>query len=75
MNSEKLIMNKKSQNKTDSRERVCKLFYQDYYDLLRQRKMVKVGLKNIITSYYQTTEVFKLVLITRQHTDGKDDRK
>ena len=40
-------------------------------DLLRQRKVVKVGLKNII-SYYQITEVFKLVLSIRQHAGSKN---
>ena len=75
MNSEKLIMHKESQNKTDSREGVCKLFYQRYYDLLRQRKVVKVGLKNIITPYYQITEVFKSAPFIRQHAESKDDRK
>ena len=37
---------------TGSREGVCKLFYQSYYDVLRQRKVVKVGLKNVIAPYY-----------------------
>ena len=31
MNSEKLIMDKENQNKTNSREGVCKLFYQHYW--------------------------------------------
>ena len=61
MNSEKL-MDEENKNKTDGQEGVCKLFYQHCYDLLRQWKVVKVGLKNIITSYYQITEVFKSVL-------------
>ena len=60
MNSEKLTMDE--ENKTDSREKVCKLSYQHYYDLLRQWKVKKMSLKNIITSYYQITEVFKSVL-------------
>ena len=67
MNSEKLIMDEENKNKTDSREGVCKLFYQRYHDLLRPWKVVKVDLKNIITSYYQITEVFKSVLSIRQH--------
>ena len=49
-------------------------FYQHYY-LLRQAKVVKVDLKNIITSYYQITEIFKSMLSIRQHTGSKDDRK
>ena len=36
MNSEKLIIDEENQNKTDSREGVCKLCYQHYYDFLRQ---------------------------------------
>ena len=73
MNLEKLIMDKENQNKTNTREGVCNLFYQHYYDLLRQRKVVKVGLENIITSYYQITEVS--VFSIRQHAGSKDDRK
>ena len=46
----------------------------DVADLLRQRKVIKVGLKDI-TSYYQITEVFKSVLSIRQHAGSKDDRK
>ena len=45
-------MDRKNQSKFDSREGVRKLFYQHYYDLLRQGKVVKVGPENIITSYY-----------------------
>ena len=52
--------------------------YANYFisitDLLRQRKVVKLGLKNV-TSYYQITEVFKSVLSIRQHAGIKDDRK
>ena len=73
MNLEKLIMDKENQNKTNTREGVCNLFYQHYYDLLRQRKVVKVGLENIITSYYQITEVS--VFSIRQQAGSKDDRK
>ena len=36
VNSEKLIMDEENQNKTDSREGVCKLFYQHCCDLLRE---------------------------------------
>ena len=43
-------MDKENQNNTDSREMECKLFYWQYYDLLRQWTVVKVGLENIITS-------------------------
>ena len=32
-------------------------------------------MKNIITSCYQITEVFKSVISIREHTGGKDDRK
>ena len=46
---------------------VWKLFYWHYYDFLRQWKTVKVDLENIITSYYQTTEVFESVLSIQQH--------
>ena len=56
MNPEKLIMDKETRNKTDSREGVRKLFYQHYYDLLRQRKVVRVSLRNI-TSYYRSIQV------------------
>ena len=70
MNSEKLIMDKENQNKTNSRDGVCKLFYQH---LLRQWKVVKVGLENTITSYYQITEVLKSVLSIRQHPGSKDN--
>ena len=31
--------------------------------------------ENIITSYYQIIEAFKLVLSIRQHAGSKDDRK
>ena len=52
--------------------------YANYFisitDLLRQTKVVKVGLKNI-TTYYQITEAFKSVLSIRQHAGTKDDRK
>ena len=79
MNSEKLIMDKERQNKTDRREGGCKLFYQYYYDLLIVVKVVvnsgKSGLKNIITTYCQIREVFKSVLIIQQHAESKDDRK
>ena len=68
-------MYKENQNKTNSREGACKLFYQHYYDLLRQWKVVKVGLENIITFYYQIAEVFKSVHSIRQHAGSKDDRK
>ena len=43
-------------------------------DLLRQREVVKVRLKNV-TSYYKITEAFKSVLSIRQHAGSKDDRK
>ena len=46
----------------------------DLTDLLRQRKVIKVDLKNI-TSYCQITEVFKSVLSIRQEAGSKDDRK
>ena len=75
MNSEKLIIDEENQNKTDSREGVCKLCYQHYYDFLRQWKVEKVGLKNIITSYYQITVVFKPMLSIRQHAVSKDEMK
>ena len=48
-------------------EGAWKLFYRHYYDFLRQWKMVKVDLENIITSYYQITEVFESVLSIQQH--------
>ena len=38
-------------------------------------KVVKVGLKNIITSYYQITGVFKLMFSIWQHAGSKGDRK
>ena len=68
-------MNGENQIKIGSREGICKLFYHHHYDFLRQLKVVKVALKNIITSYYQITEVFKSALSIRHHTGNKDDRK
>ena len=41
----------------------------------QEKKVVKVGLKNIFTSYYQITEISKSVLSIRQHAESKDDRK
>ena len=35
-------------------------------------KSGKVGLENIITSYYQITKVFKSMLRIRQHAGSKD---
>ena len=75
MNTEKLIMDRENQNKSESREWVQKLFYKHCNDLLRQWNVIKVGLENIITSYYQTTEVFKSVLSIKQHEGSKGDRK
>ena len=68
-------MDAETQNKIDSREGIFKLFYHHHYDFLRQLKVGKVALKNIITSYYQITEVFKSALSIRHHTGNKDDRK
>ena len=67
-------MDEEKWNKIDSREGVCKLFYEHCYDLLRHWKVVKVGLKNM-TSYYQITKVLQLVLSIRQHAGSKGDRK
>ena len=53
-------------NKTDRPEGVRKLFYQHCYDLLRQWKMVKVSLENIITSYDQITKVLESLLGIRE---------
>ena len=75
MYSEKPIMDKENQNKTGSRDGVYKLFYQHYCDSLRQWKVVKVGLENIITSYCQIKEVFKSAVSIRQNAESKDDRK
>ena len=75
MGSEKLIMGEENYSKAGSREGVCELFYQHYCDFLRQWKVVKMNLKNIITSYYQITKVFKLVLNIWQHAGNKDERK
>ena len=57
---------KKIKTKTESQEGVCKQFYQHYYDLLRQWKVIKVCLEDIITSYYQILEAFKSLLSIRQ---------
>ena len=37
--------------------------------------MVKVALENIITFYYQITELFKSMLSLQQHAGSKDVRK
>ena len=66
-------MDKENWNKTDSREGLRKLFYQHYYDFIRQWKVVKEGLENIITSYYQIKNVFIAQYSTT--CGSKDDMK
>ena len=40
---------------------------------MKQSKSVKLGLENIITGYYQVTEVFESVLNIQQHAGRKND--
>ena len=83
INSEKLIMDEENQNKTDSREGVCKQFSMismistismiAFRWFIKTLKVVKVDLEDIIISYYQIKEVFKTVLSIRQQARNKDD--
>ena len=43
MTSEKLKRDEENENKTDSREGVCKQLNQHLYDILRQQKLVTVA--------------------------------
>ena len=68
-------MDKENQNKTDSREVECKLFYQQYYDLLRQWTVVKVGLENIITSNNRSIQIVAQYSRTRGKLSNWTTRK
>ena len=68
-------MDKENWNKTESREGVSKLFYETYYDLLRQWNVETMGLVSIIISYFQITDVLKSVLSIWQYVGSIGDRK